>query len=132
MSRFCLQEEIDSKISHDPYFNVTKKSLMTEQFRKTYRSQAKKQQLLPVDELELFMNTKSFEHWRYRSDGADRFRDALLSTAPTIDMFTNRPEEELRVILAAIEKSKIDFAQDAHVMAVLKRHEDAVNLLLHK
>ena len=127
-----LQEEIDSQISQDPYFNVTKKSLMTQHFRTVYKSQAKRQQLLPVHELELFLSTKSFEHWRYRSDGADRFRDALLSMAPTIDMFTNRPEEELRTILAAIEKSKIDFAHDAHVMAVLKRHEDAVTLLLHK
>lgn len=125
-----IQEEIDSRISTDPYFNVTKKNLMTEHFRKVYQSQARKHQLPSIDELETFMGTKSFKNWRYRSDGANRFRDAILSTTPTIDLFTWRPESELKTILSAIEKSKAEFEHDAHVMAVLKRHEDAVNSLL--
>lgn len=122
--------ELDMILSIDAYADFVEKKFATEHFREIL-NEFGTPDMPKFEDFQLFENTETFKRWRKAQALREGLRGALLSYSPA-NNFKERSNEELMKIIEGIESIKVKFWNDAHVMAVLKTHENRVEKLLKK
>jgi hypothetical protein len=115
---------LDNSLMYDSYSDfleipIEKTSLAAE------LEELKRFDLPTVEEIEEWENSETCKYWRKTRVSKKQLRDAILSNDP-IDVLENKSFEQLLMVQQRLKHLRREFARDAHVMAVLKRHRRIV------
>ncbi|EAY20793.1 hypothetical protein TVAG_391770 [Trichomonas vaginalis G3] len=120
--------ELEMLLSIDPYSDFVERKFATDHFNMMIKEFGKGDGMT-IEDYAKFENSETFKHWRRAQALRSNLRDALLSYVPS-DNFTKRSQKELLQIMEGIESIKVKYWNDAHVMAVLKKHQSRVEKLI--
>jgi hypothetical protein len=119
---------LDNFLIYDMYYDVLERPMCSpslDEELKTYR----KYDLPTAAQFALWEKTETFKKWRRLRDNRGAFRDAVLNTDPEV-IFRDKTKEQLLLIKKRIGQIRKEYATDAHVVAVLKRHRALISRII--
>lgn len=125
LSNFVFERIIQEQ---DPYYDLIKGPVCTDQFAETLQTYPDIE-LPTMEDFSSFQTLNSFISWRSKRKSDKAFRDGLLNIDPEY-VFKSKTKEQVQLIYSELENLFQEYANDLHVIAVLKKHRKIAKRLL--
>jgi hypothetical protein len=119
---------LENFMIYDMYYDVLERPMCSPSLENEL-NQYKKYDLPSAAQFALWEKTETFKRWRRERDNSGAFRDAVLNTDPET-IFRDKTKDQLLLIKKRIGQIRKDYARDAHVLAVLKRHRAILSRMI--
>jgi len=116
--------ELDNLLTIDAYSDFLGINFSHEGFKEILRT-INSPELPSFEDFQMFEKTNTFKKWRHAQALRESLRNAILSYIPH-NSFKDKSVHELSLIIEGIEAMKVKHWNDAHMLAVLQKHEKHV------